>query len=212
MKKTTIILGLFFLFCINATAQIKEDVSEISFSVHDMDDGLHASKIGFCIADLDEDGVCDSLTYNLETTSLVLLLSTRNFEPFIVIYENIGDRTTITASKGWFGITASHMRSVTDESFIYDSNKKQFRLAFISHENYGNALNDGSGRCFLDLLESRFEGYMSFYDPDKEELISTPTITMHVNNDPVYLDDEEWVIHMPEEDYFRKYIYNYDKD
>lgn len=208
MKETLIILSLFFLFCINAIAQTKEDVSKISFSIHEMDDEQDASKIGFCIADLDEDGIRDSLTYNLENTSLVFLLSTHGFEPFFVIYENIGDRTTITASKGWFGITASHMRAVNDENFIYDSDKKQFRLAFISHENYGNAQNDGSGRYSLDLLENKFEGYMSFYDLDKEELVSSPTVSLHVDNAPVYLDDEEWIIHMPEEDFFRKYMEN----
>lgn len=210
MKHLFICFLLFFSISINA--QTKEDFNEIVFSIYEIENGLDTFKIKYCIADLDKDSIPDSLSYDLDKTSLLFLLSTRSFEPFFVKYEDIGNPTAIFVDTGYFDIRASHMRSLNYKGFIYDSEQKRFRLASINHESYGNALNDGSGAYYIDLLEGEYEGYMNFHDYGTDTLLSTPVISMRVDNDPVYLDEEEWILHIPTENLFKEYIEKYTPD
>lgn len=203
----TYTIAVLLSFSISLTAQTRKDISEISFSIHNEDEVQK-----YCVADLDEDGICDSLTYDYEKMSLVFSLSTRNFEPLSILHEHIGDQTIIVADTGWFNITALHMRAVNDETFIYDSKQQRFRLAQISHENYGNATNDGSGTFSLYFLKGRYEADINFYDYENETLLSCPSVSMQVDNDPIYLDDEEWVYYMPEENFLREYMEKYTPD
>ena len=64
------ILLAFLLLCISANAQMGANLREISFSKHKMED---VSNPG--IADLDKDGIPDSLSYDLNKASLLLTLS-----------------------------------------------------------------------------------------------------------------------------------------
>lgn len=195
------LIAALLLMAISLTAQTRENLSEISFSIYGIESGQDSAKIGYCIADLDEDGILDSLTYDLKKASLLFSLSSRDFEPLFIKHEFLGDIITIGADTGWFELTDIHMRSMNYESFVYDSDKKRFRLSHILFDRH-----DGHESYSLDLLRGGYEGYMAFYDDEKETLLRSPEISMHLDHDPIYLDDEEWTIYMPGEDFFRESI------
>lgn len=203
------IIFVLSLITTSLSAQTEEDISETSFSIYDNDGSQETFKINYCIGDMDNDDIPDTLAYDIERASLLFSLSSQDFNPFSIVYENIGNFTTITAGTGGFDITASHMRAFNYESYIYDSENKRFQLAYISHENYGNAANDGSGSFYLDLIEGEYEGYMNFYDYENDTLGSSPYINMHIDNDPVYLDDEERTYYMPDETFLRECMEKY---
>lgn len=142
--------------------------------------------------DLDNDGVTDSIWYDYCDSVIVFKLSSRDFQPFAIAYDMEGgapDRSYLTAREGEFYTTIFHMRSSDYYTYQYEPESGRFRLAKYNHENYGNAANDGSGTMTQDFLTGKFTADWNYYDHEIDSLIALPTVTVYVDNPPIYLGD-----------------------
>ena len=209
--KIITILAISLLMLCNFVAHAQTSEKE-SFTLYTHDDDIE-SKVSehYCCADIDMDGVVDTLRYDINKPMFIFSLSAHNFVPYIIEYYDLregGDRVTISAVEGGFDIFFHNMRSWSKESYIYDFEQKRFRLAHVWHENYGNAANDGSGTHSLDLLTGEFAASVSFYDYEIDRLIPYPEVNMYVENEPVYLDDST-ELYMPDYEFFDAYRKDY---
>lgn len=145
------------------------------------------------LGDIDDDNITDTLYYHAPDSVIVFLLSSNGFQPLLQEYYMDSmdpEHTYFSAFNGGFMITTNHMRASDIYSYSYEPDSKRFRLSGYFHENFGNALNDGSGTMFLDLITGEFTGDWSYYDLESDSLISLPTAAVHVDNPAIYLDDD----------------------
>lgn len=153
------------------------------------DNGEYVS--GKSIADIDMDGVADTLVFDSDSRQLFCLLSGRNFDTL-----SLG-----TTPEDWFlthieardgGIIGydSDMRYTLRYAWVFEKETGKFRLTEYSGDYLGDASNDGSGRMTLDLLTGEFTADWYYYDDEADSLIGLPTASVHVdNNPPVYFGD-----------------------
>ncbi len=185
----------------------------------------------FLTADLDIDGVDDSMWYDTQDSTIVFSLSSRGNEPFAVKYcleedGSMQNYLSVDDGGGGFSVITLNMRSWEYYSYKYEPESGRFRLAEYFHENYGNAVNDGSGTMSLDLLESWFTADWNYYDMEADSLVTLPTAGVYVRNPAVYLGgDTDFAFpgyelyesykenYYPEysfEGVFKGFVYNYD--
>ncbi|MCD7898999.1 MAG: hypothetical protein LUH22_03750 [Bacteroides sp.] len=156
------------------------------------------------IADLDKDGRMDTLYYDANDSSIIYLLSGRDFLPSRKKYElEAGNIIRLDAREGGFCIHDLHMRSFTTTCYEYEEERKQFRLSELSYED-----NRGETVYSLNLLKGEYEATLSSYDIENDTLITYPPINMWVQNDPVYLGDLS-TLHLPDYNFFEEYKKNY---
>ncbi len=166
--------------------------------------------------DLDMDGTEDSLWYDMQDSTIVFSLSSRDYEPFGVKYiiewvEGYPRGSLSVGKAGEFHVVYSHMRSWESFTYQYEPVSGRFRLAEYYYEGHGNAVNDGSGYMRLDFLESWFTADWSYYDEGQEELIPLPIVEVYVDNPAVYLgDDTDFAF--PGYDLYESYKENYYPD
>ena len=221
MKKisTLIISSLIFCSFVVVCAQTTEN-NQITW--HWTEEDLESKADNqFCIADIDMDGVTDTLRYDFDKAQFTFLLSSRDFVPYIQASYDLregGEWLTITAYEGGLGISfQNNTRSWSNESYIYDHEKQRFRFTYFSFESYGDAYNfDNENECCwsyhmdysLDLLTEEFKAALSYHRLVTDSLISYPDISVYVHNIPIYLGDStEW--YMPDSDFFEKYRQKY---
>ena len=132
---------------------------------------------GKLLKDLDNDHVMDSVYVDSIKSTIVCRLSSQNFKrieskPIEILNETSGIRD----AKDGFYFYNDWMRAGYSNQFRYDANTKKIWLIGMSRYEFGNVTNDGSGESSVNLLTNRYVGDWNYYDPEKEELISIPTI------------------------------------
>lgn len=165
----------------------------------------------YIFSTIDNDDITDSIYYHTPDSTIVFLLSSLNFQPLRLKYcmENDNSIRSLTAHKGGFAITTNHMRSWNSSTYTYEPDSKRFRFSGYYEENYGNAANDGSGTMSLDLIEGKFVGDWYYYDHEIDSLIGLPPVTVHVDNPPIYWEDDELSIVFPGYDLYESYKKEY---
>ena len=132
---------------------------------------------GKLLKDLDNDHVMDSVYVDSIKSTIVCRLSTHDFKrieskPIEILNETSGIRD----AKDGFYFYNDWMRAGYSNQFRYDAKTKKIWLIGMSRYEFGNVTNDGSGESSVNLLTNRYIGDWNYYDPEKEELISIPTI------------------------------------
>ena len=219
MRNATIIIISSLVLCTFAANAQTTERTEFTIYAYTMDeDEENKVEEHYCLADIDVDGVADTLRYDITKTRFTFLLSTLNFVPIQACYDlrEGGDKATVWGSDGCFHIAFDNRRAWSSESYFYEHEKQRFRLMSFWHESYGDAHNnydDDYGCCWtyhreysLNFLSARFEASLSYYRQATDSSISYPNIEMYVENYPVYLGDStEW--YMPDlDDYEKEYI------
>lgn len=179
MKKTLYIL----IICLpgmagGASAQIK---------LFD-DDREYVS--GRSVADIDKDGVNDTLVFDSDSKQLFCLLSGRNFDTLSLgVTPEDWVLTHIEACEGGIAGVDSDMRYMLRYVWAFEKETERFRLTQYWNESLGNVANDGAGQMILDLLTGEFTADWYYYDHETDELIGLPTARVQVDNPPIYFDD-----------------------
>ncbi|MDV6168592.1 hypothetical protein R1T16_09170 [Flavobacterium sp. DG1-102-2] len=129
------------------------------------------------VKDLDADRVMDSVYVDTIRSVIVCRLSTQQFrkmesKPIEILNESSG----IAAAKNGFYFNNNWMRAGYSNQFRYDAKTKKIMLIGMSRYEFGNAANDGSGESSVNLVTGSYIGNWNYYDQEKEELISIPTI------------------------------------
>jgi len=132
---------------------------------------------GKLLKDLDNDRVIDSVYVDSIRSTIVCRLSTQDFKrieskPIEILNETSGIRD----AKDGFYFYNDWMRAGYSNQFRYDGKTKKIWLIGMSRYEFGNVTNDGSGESSVNLLTNSYIGDWNYYDPEKEELISIPTI------------------------------------
>jgi len=129
------------------------------------------------VKDLDNDRVMDSVYIDSTKYTIVCRLSTQQFkrtesQPIEILNES----SSIKEAKNGFYFNNNWMRAGYSNQFRYDSKSKKMQLIGMSRYEFGNAANDGSGESSVNLLTGNYIGNWNYYDQEKEELVSIPTI------------------------------------
>ncbi|MDR2920121.1 MAG: hypothetical protein LBV72_12235 [Tannerella sp.] len=163
------------------------------------------TKSNILTADIDQDDTIDSLYYDYQKQAIVCSLSSHSFEKTELDFPNeyYGTKVSISAYKGGINIDMLHMRAFNYESYGYDPETGRFRLESLSHENLGNALNDGSGTYSMDFITGDFTADWNYFDIEADSLVSLPTIELNMHIPPVYWDDS--IAYIPGYDLFDSY-------
>lgn len=129
------------------------------------------------IKDLDDDGVKDSVFYDVNKGVISCKLSSRNFKP-IFSRENLSDEinANVKETKSGFEFFVNYMRAGNASQFRYEPTVKTIQLIGMSRYEFGPATNDGSGESSVNLLTNNYIGEWNHWDEDKTELIKMPTI------------------------------------
>lgn len=181
IKKASFSLFIIYFNVCNVTAQIYISGSNGEKISNQLKSNI---EIGY----IDYDDILDSLYYNFESNTIIILLSESNYVPYSINYvpECI---SYLTVHKNIIHIYELYMRSSTILSYKYEKDSKSFRLISLFQEDLGPASNDGSGSCSLDLETGEFEGNWNYYDIEHDSLISMPPITAHIKNPPSYVNE-----------------------
>lgn len=185
------------LFPLNIFAQIQ-------LSESDGEKIANLAKSEMDTADIDKDGITDSLYFNFQSDSIIFLLSSRDFEPLSVAFSPEYCMAHLGAVTGGMYISEFCMRSALIYNYILEKETGKFRWSYYSEETYGNAFNDGSGICQLDLLTGAFKGDWDYFDLELDSLISIPTIIGTFYNTPAYMN-EDFAFNMPADSLFSYY-------
>ena len=86
------------------------------------------------------------------------------------------DNTWLELSKNVVVYHCQFMRGTNTFKFRYDPKIKQFKLIGYDNEQFGNALNDGSGRSSYNLLTGDYQANWFYYDEKKQDLMPKPAI------------------------------------
>lgn len=132
---------------------------------------------GKLLKDLDNDRIMDSVYIDSIKSTIVCRLSSQDFKrieskPIEILNETSGIRD----AKDGFYFYNDWMRAGYSNQFRYDAKTKKIQLIGMSRYEFGNVTNDGSGESSVNLLTNSYIGDWNYYDPEKEELISIPTI------------------------------------
>lgn len=130
----------------------------------------------------DLDGDSKSDRFELITTDegfkIGYALSTQGSKPlFSQVVTSAGDATNLSLSKNVIVLTISYMRASYTYKFRYDSKLKQIKLIGYDNEQFGNALNDGSGMSSYNLLTGAYVAQWNHYDEKKKVLVADPKIS-----------------------------------
>ena len=175
------------LFCQNIFGQIYLSLDENS-----TEEGQQISKIN--TADMDNDGLIDTLFYDFQKQSITVLLSSRNYTPMLI--EWTPDFWWESCVLGFYGggiaISYHHMRTDGTISYAYEKESNRFRLTAIEESHHESR---GYSDIFYDLLTHTFTADWSYTDMELAEisndyLISIPTVKVNLFNPPVYIDDD----------------------
>lgn len=186
MQKRLIYILLCFVFPFPMLGQIYIDIDFTE------EEELIKTESEFAVADMDLDGITDSIRYNFQEEFLRFLLSSRKFEPMDIPWPKIPCRCTIEAINGGFTYETLCMRAFANYSYLYDKEVGKFRWTGFSDEYLGNAANDGSGTQSFDLITGEYVADFKYFGMDLNYLFSLPTITEKYDVPPIYLGDEDF--------------------
>lgn len=171
-----------FLFLISAAIII-------SPFVRGQDNARESITVDRSTADMDGDGVADTLRYNPADATLIFLLSSRGFAPGSYEFDYGADHCSVSALDGGFSVSAYYWRDSEVDWYRYDGEAGRFRWMENYVESFENAAGDGFGMMTLDLITGEFTGYWYYYGPGIDSVISLPPATVHVDNPPIYFGD-----------------------
>jgi hypothetical protein len=141
------------------------------------------------VKDLDNDKIKDTVFIDIDSSRIVCRLSTQNFRKIRSrVIEILNDESGITLTRSGFSFYNNWMRAGYRNQFRYEAKSKRIRLIGMSRYEFGNAVNDGSGESSINLLTGDYVGNWNFYDEDKQELISIPTIKTKMHIPVTYLE------------------------
>lgn len=183
MKKT-IFISLSLLLSLKLTGQIFID----NRGYVELDD-CDRVKSEVIANDIDRDGVLDSMYYDCQKEAIAVKLSSDKFAIRHFPSMSFSDFISIDAEDGVLYIRESWMRYSEYRSYCFDNHRKDYRLMNYTNEYFGNATNDGSGTCSLDLLSGEFSADWNYYDYEQDSLIAIPTIEILLPCLPAYLSD-----------------------
>lgn len=183
MKKLIVIL---FLVMVHSPV-----FSQILLTGHDgeLNPGLTTDSVD--IADIDLDGIADTLFYDPAAEEIVFLLSSLHYEPLRVEYFPELGFTTLYAADGGMSLEQNHMRAGYTFAYRLEPSAYRLRLAAYSGYSYGNALNDQSGEFLLDLEEGLLSAMWSYWDYELDSLITVPVEAGGVECPATYFDSPE---------------------
>ncbi|MBW1297919.1 hypothetical protein [Aquimarina litoralis] len=143
--------------------------------------------------DIDFDGVVDTVYIDLNTSTIVCLLSSKQFQKVESKPIDLTNRCLIKDAKNGFYFENHWMRSGHSAQFRYDKKTKKIRLIGMSRYSFGNAANNGSGESSVNLLTGDYIGNWNYYDlaanNNEGKLIKIPTIKTKMFFNKIYLED-----------------------
>jgi hypothetical protein len=80
-------------------------------------------------------------------------------------------------SKNVVVLAINYMRASYTYKFRYDPKLKQIKVIGYDNEQFGNAVNDGSGMSSYNLLTGAFEANWNHWNDKKKQLIADPKIS-----------------------------------
>lgn len=130
--------------------------------------------------DLDEDGQKDKVVLKTEgefNYKIVYSLSSQKGKSYESQVVTLGGQTNELSLKNKVVIlTSTYMRGVNTFKFRYDKALKQLKVIGYDNEQFGNAVNDGSGTGSYNLSTGIVEATWNSYNEKKQTLITLPTI------------------------------------
>lgn len=162
--------------------------------------------IQYVESDIDGDKIMDSLYYDFQSDSIMVLLSTHDFKPFGLEFNTSADIVSLSAIEGYFTIHTVEMNTTEIEDYAYEKESKRFRLVNL-YKGYPDVY--GYTEYSLDLLGSEYSASFSRYDEKNDSIREYSDIRMVVDNDPIYWGDFS-NLHLPGNDFFNEYVDNYD--
>jgi hypothetical protein len=140
--------------------------------------------------DLDHDKIKDTVFFDRENGTITCKLSSKKFKEIKnKSYDTAGDKVGIESTKSGFCFFENWMRAGYSCQFRYNNKLKKIELIGMSRYDFGNAANDGSGESSINLLTNNYIGNWNYYDEEKQELISIPTIKRKMMIKKTFLED-----------------------
>ena len=126
--------------------------------------------------DFDGDGKTDkmNLIENADGYKITYSLSLLNKTFSSKVITNGGDTKSLSMTKNVVVLSCQFMRGDNVFKFRYDTKLKQMKLIGYDNNQYGNAVNDGSGSSSYNLSTGQYVANWKHYDQKKGELIALP--------------------------------------
>ena len=188
MKRNEVIFILVMLFLFYQ----KAGGIDLRLDRSDMIDSLRISEIE--TADIDNDGIIDSLYYDSQKQSMIVLLSGLKYTPMLIKWgPDFGwQYCDLDAFDGGIGISYNDMRVSGDIEYAYEKGSNRFRLSGMGEEYHGP---DGYYKTSHDFLTNTFvSDYWTYPDMELDSLVSIPTFEANVFYPPIYMDDSLWIV------------------
>lgn len=205
-NKITKFFSAFFLFlCLSTNTNGQIILSDFGDNM-----GAEILKSDYSTADIDQDGIMDSVYYDFKSDSLIISLSTNNFIPLQLNYPIIHTtgKTTLNVRKGGIEIYSLDMRTSEREQYGYERESKRFRLQNYSHERFTMGIDCAIGVRSLNLMEGKYSADWNYYNCETDSLDFHLKVDINIDNAPIYLGDSESFT-MPAEDFFTLYREEY---
>jgi hypothetical protein len=130
--------------------------------------------------DLDTDGKVDKLELVNTDDGMKITYALSSQGNKVISTQNIttaGDQRTVSMSKNVVVLAINYMRASYTYKFRYDPKLKQIKVIGYDNEQFGNAVNDGSGMSSYNLLTGAFEANWNHWNDKKKQLIPDPKIS-----------------------------------
>ncbi|MCD8404177.1 hypothetical protein LNI90_03715 [Tenacibaculum dicentrarchi] len=138
--------------------------------------------------DIDFDTVTDTIYIDYEKGTIVCKLSSLNFKKTESKLIELTKQSGIEKSKNGFKFKYNGMRAGYSSQFEYNKQTKKIQLITMSRYEYGNVVNDGSGKSKINLLSGKYVGDWKYYDDEKEKLKIIPRIKTKICFNKTYLN------------------------
>ncbi len=92
------------------------------------------------------------------------------------VLENTGDVNSIQLNNKVITLYNSFMRGSNMFTFKYDNNIKKILVIGYDNDQFGNAVNDGSGRASYNMATGIYNAQWYGYSQTKEKLMKLPAI------------------------------------
>lgn len=152
------------------------------------DNGKYIS--GKSVADIDLDGVSDTLVFDSHTKQLSCLLSSRNFDTLL-----LGDTpeewrfTDVGAYDGGIEAYDRGMNYSLYYAYSFEKETGKFRLTRYTGHFYGNS--DNSGNFNLNLKTGRLRANWNYFDYEQNKLLPLPKVDIMMECPAPYWGDDD---------------------
>jgi len=141
------------------------------------------------IADVDKDGVNDTIKYDRKNSMLILKLSSNNFKAIkSKRIDYVGSASGIELTKNGFKFYNNQMREGYTCQFRFDKKTNKVQLIGMDRFNDGNAQHDGSGESSVNLLTNKYIGNWNYFDLKNKKLVKIAQIEESLIIPKTYLE------------------------